>query len=78
MNKPPTIDLGSWITVGNHECVVTHLYEKKSPFGVCVVVFNKKKQPPMMLIGMEKNGFSLKEVISVVIRHRAINMFKNS
>lgn len=43
MKKHPPIRLGSWITVGTRECVVSHLYEENSPFGVCIVVFNKEK-----------------------------------
>lgn len=44
MNETPdTIKPGSWITIGNIDCVVTAIYKKNSPFGICSVVFNKEK-----------------------------------
>lgn len=43
MSEHPEIKSGDWITVGEIDCVVSVVYPKDSPSGVCLAVFNKQK-----------------------------------
>jgi hypothetical protein len=56
MKNAPAIQAGDWITVGSQDCVVKLVYESGSPFGRCLVVFNKVK-PTTHDVDWNDNGW---------------------
>lgn len=43
MSKHPNIQVGDWITVGSHDCVVSKVFTEELVGGVCMVVFDPRK-----------------------------------
>lgn len=43
MSKHPKIQVGDWITVGSHDCVVSMVFTENLSGGVCMVVFDQRK-----------------------------------